>query len=82
MVAEIISWIIIGIIAGWLASHFVKGHGFGLVGDLILGIIGAIIGGFLFGMLGLSAGGWLGSLIVATIGAIILLGLVRLIKRA
>jgi uncharacterized membrane protein YeaQ/YmgE (transglycosylase-associated protein family) len=60
-----------------------NGSGFGLVGDLVIGILGAVIGGFLFTTLGLSAGrGMLGSIFVATIGAVVLLFLVRLIKRA
>ena len=75
--------ILIGLAAGWLAGQVTKGGGFGLVGDLIVGVIGALLGGFIFRMLGVSAGGSLfGSLIVATIGAIVLLFLVRLIKKA
>jgi uncharacterized membrane protein YeaQ/YmgE (transglycosylase-associated protein family) len=76
-------FILIGIAAGWLAGQIMKGGGFGLIGDLVVGVIGALLGGFLFGQLGISAGGGLlGSLIVATIGAIVLLLLLRLIKRA
>jgi uncharacterized membrane protein YeaQ/YmgE (transglycosylase-associated protein family) len=76
-------FLIIGLLAGWIAGALVKGGGFGLLGDLIVGVIGAVLGGFLFGMLGVSAGGGLlGSLIVATVGAVVLLFLVRLIKRA
>lgn len=66
--------------AGW-PIH--EGGGFGVIGDIVVGVIGALLGGFLFGALGLSAGGGLlGSLIVATIGAVVLLFLLRLIKRA
>jgi uncharacterized membrane protein YeaQ/YmgE (transglycosylase-associated protein family) len=76
-------FLIVGLIAGWLAGTLVKGGGFGLVGDLIVGVVGAFLGGFLFSTFGVSAGGGLiGSIIVATIGAVILLFLVRLIKRA
>lgn len=76
-------FLIIGLIAGWLAGVLMKGGGFGMVGDLVVGVIGAILGGWLFGALGLSAGGGLiGSLVVATIGAVVLLFIVRLIKRA
>jgi uncharacterized membrane protein YeaQ/YmgE (transglycosylase-associated protein family) len=76
-------FILIGLAAGWLAGQFVKGGGFGVVGDIVVGVIGALLGGFLFGALGLSAGGGLvGSLVVATIGAVVLLYVVRLIKRA
>ena len=80
---NLIWFLIIGAIAGWLAGLLMKGGGFGLLGDIIVGIVGAVLGGWLFGALGISAGGGLvGSLIVAFIGAVILLFLVRLIKRA
>jgi uncharacterized membrane protein YeaQ/YmgE (transglycosylase-associated protein family) len=70
-------------VAGWLAGTIMKGGGFGLVGDIVVGIVGALLGGWLFGMMGVSAGGGLlGAIIVATIGAIILIFLLRLIKRA
>jgi uncharacterized membrane protein YeaQ/YmgE (transglycosylase-associated protein family) len=76
-------FLIIGLVAGWLAGVLMKGGGFGMVGDLVVGVVGAVLGGWLFGALGLSAGGGLiGSLVVATIGAVVLLFLVRLIKRA
>jgi uncharacterized membrane protein YeaQ/YmgE (transglycosylase-associated protein family) len=74
-------FILIGIAAGWLAGRVVKGGGFGLVGDLIVGVIGALLGGFLIGLLGITAGGLLGSLVTATVGAIVLLALVRAIKK-
>jgi uncharacterized membrane protein YeaQ/YmgE (transglycosylase-associated protein family) len=80
---SLIWFLIIGAIAGWLAGLVMKGGGFGLLGDIIVGIIGAFLGGWLFGKLGVSFGGGLaGSLIVAFLGAVILLFLVRLIKRA
>ena len=80
---EFVWFLLIGLVAGWLAGQIMKGGGFGLIGDLIVGVIGALLGGFLFGLLGLSAGGGLiGSLVVATVGAIVLLLLLRLIKRA
>jgi uncharacterized membrane protein YeaQ/YmgE (transglycosylase-associated protein family) len=75
-------FILIGIAAGWLAGKILRGVGFGLIGDLIVGVIGALVGGALFDALGISAAGLLGSLIVATVGAIVLLLLLRLIKRA
>jgi uncharacterized membrane protein YeaQ/YmgE (transglycosylase-associated protein family) len=75
-------FIIIGIIAGWLAGKIMRGGGFGLLGDLVVGIVGALLGGFLFSQLGISAGdGLIGSLITATVGAILLIFLVRLVKR-
>ncbi len=76
-------FILIGAVAGWLAGQLVKGGGFGLVGDIIVGVIGALIGGFLFSTFGVSTGGGLlGSLIVATIGAVVLLFGLRLLKTA
>ena len=55
---------IIGIVAGWLAGQIMKGRGFGLVGNLVVGVLGAILGGWLFSALGISAGGMIGSLIM------------------
>jgi uncharacterized membrane protein YeaQ/YmgE (transglycosylase-associated protein family) len=76
-------FLLVGLIAGWLAGMLVKGGGFGVVGDMIVGVLGAFIGGFLFTQLGVSSGGgMIGSIIVATIGAIILIFILRLIKRA
>jgi uncharacterized membrane protein YeaQ/YmgE (transglycosylase-associated protein family) len=79
---DLIWFLIIGLIAGWLAGQFVKGGGFGLVGDLVVGVVGALIGGVLFGVLGLTAGGFIGNLVMATVGAIVLLVIIRMIKRA
>ena len=79
---NLIWFLIIGAIAGWLAGQFMKGRGFGLLGDIVVGILGAFLGGWLFGLFGVSLGGGLiGSLIVAFVGAVVLLFLVRLIKR-
>ncbi len=72
---------VIGILAGWLAGKLMKGKGFGLIGDLIVGVIGSFLGGWLFGLLGISFGGIIGSFIAALAGAIVLLLLLRLIKR-
>ena len=78
----IIAWLIIGGVAGWLAGVLVKGGGFGLIVDIIVGIVGAFIGGWLAGVLGISlGGGWLSSIITAVIGAVILLFVIRLIRR-
>jgi uncharacterized membrane protein YeaQ/YmgE (transglycosylase-associated protein family) len=73
----IIAWLIIGAIAGWLAGVLVKGGGFGLIVDIIVGIVGAFIGVLHISL----GGGWLGSIITAVIGAVILLFLIRLIRR-
>ena len=69
--------IAIGILAGWLAGKIMRGRGYGVLLDLVLGIIGSLIGGFVFGLLGLHAYSLIGSIVVATAGAVILLFLVR-----
>ena len=74
-------FLLIGVAAGWLASQIMKGGGSGLVTDLIMGVIGSILGGFLFSLLGLSADGAIGSLVTATVGAIVLIAGLRLINR-
>jgi uncharacterized membrane protein YeaQ/YmgE (transglycosylase-associated protein family) len=72
-------FVIIGAIAGWLAGQFMKGSGFGLLGDIVVGVIGAFLGGYLFRAVGVSIGyGLIGSLIVAFVGAVLLLFIVRL----
>lgn len=78
---EIIWFLLIGLCAGWLAGQLVKGGGFGVVGDLIVGVIGAILGGFLFRILQITAGGLIGNLVVATVGAIVLLVILRMVNK-
>ena len=78
---EFLWFILIGIAAGWLAGQFMKGGGYGLVGDLIVGVIGALLGGWLFGLAGIATAGLIGQLVVATIGAIVLILLLRLLKK-
>jgi uncharacterized membrane protein YeaQ/YmgE (transglycosylase-associated protein family) len=70
---DLIYFLLIGLAAGWLAGKIMKGHSFGLLGNLIVGVIGAFLGGFLFRLLGLLTIGLLGSLVSATVGAIVLL---------
>lgn len=74
-------FLIIGLVAGWLAGQIMKGHDFGLVGNLIVGVVGAVLGGFLFGLLGLGTTGLLGELICATVGAMVLLLVLNLLRR-
>lgn len=75
---SIVFWIIVGIIAGALAKVVVPGEGpGGLLGDLIIGVLGALIGGFVAGALGIAFGGWVGTTLIAFIGAIILLFILR-----
>ncbi len=73
--------IVIGILAGWLAGVLVRGGGFGLLADLVLGAVGAVIGNFLLGAFGFNTYGFIGDLASAVIGAVLLLLLIRLIKR-
>lgn len=81
-VENIVLILIIGAIAGWLAGKIMKGRGFGLLGNIVIGIIGAFVGGFLFGLLGITAGGIIGSLVMSTVGAVTLLFVVRVLKKA
>ncbi len=81
-ITSLIIFLLIGAAAGWLAGLIMKRGGFGIIGNVVIGIIGAIIGGYLFGMLGITAGGIIGSIVTATVGAIVLLYLVKLLKRA
>jgi uncharacterized membrane protein YeaQ/YmgE (transglycosylase-associated protein family) len=76
---SILAWIVLGLVAGWLAGQFMKGGGYGLVGDLVLGIIGAIVGGFLSStLLGVDVTGFnVTSVVVAFVGACIVIGLSR-----
>jgi uncharacterized membrane protein YeaQ/YmgE (transglycosylase-associated protein family) len=73
----IVAWIIVGLIAGWGASLVSRGHGFGLLGDIIVGLVGALIGGFLAGFFIHSSVGLIGSIIIAFLGAVILLAILR-----
>jgi len=74
--------ILIGIIVGWLAGQIVKGRGMGVLVDLIVGIIGSLLGGWLFGIIGLAAYGLIAQLVMGVVGAVILLLLIRVIKKA
>lgn len=78
----IVWFILIGLAAGWLAGQIMKGSGFGVIGDIVVGVLGAILGGLLFNALQLPWGGLFGSLVVATIGAVLLIFIVRLVRRS
>jgi uncharacterized membrane protein YeaQ/YmgE (transglycosylase-associated protein family) len=80
-VSSLVAILIIGAIAGWLAGKLTKGSGFGLVGNMVVGILGAIVGGFVFGQLGIAAGGLIGTIVIATLGAVIFLFLLSLIRK-
>lgn len=82
-IESLLIFILVGAIAGWLAGLLVKGYGLGLVGNIVVGIVGAFIAGWLFPALGVSLGaGMVAAIIHATIGAVILLVLIKLVKRA
>ena len=79
----ILIWLLVGAIAGWLAGIIVKGYGLGIVGNIVVGILGAMIGGWLFGQFGIAnMQGILGAIVGATVGAVVLLLLIRLVRRA
>ena len=79
---RILLWIISGIVAGWLTGLVMKGRGYGLLGNLVIGLLGGIIGGWLFSLFGLAATGWLGEIVVALIGGVVLVAVARLLRRA
>ena len=79
---SLLLFLVIGVVAGFIAGKIMKGSGFGLVGDLVVGVIGAFLGGWIFGMLGIAAGGIIGTLVAAIVGALLLLYVVRLIRPA
>jgi uncharacterized membrane protein YeaQ/YmgE (transglycosylase-associated protein family) len=74
----LLMWLIVGLVAGWLAGQFMKGGGYGLVGDIVVGIIGAFVGGLVFSfLLPGSSVGVVGSIVVAFIGAVLLIAILR-----
>ena len=82
-VESLIIFVVVGVVAGWLAGQVMRGSGFGLVGDLVVGVIGALIAGWLFPRLGVHLGsGIVGAIISSAIGAIVLLAVLRLVRRA
>jgi len=78
---SLLGFLFIGLIAGWLAGVIMKGGGYGVVGDIVIGIVGAMIGGHVLGWLGVVTYGLIGSLVTALVGAIIFISLIRLLKR-
>ena len=81
MYPSLLGWILIGIIAGWLTGKLMRGAGYGILMDLILGLVGAVIGGWIFGLLRIPAYGLVGSLAAATVGAVVLVAISRLFSR-
>jgi uncharacterized membrane protein YeaQ/YmgE (transglycosylase-associated protein family) len=74
----LIGWIIIGLLAGWLAGKIARGAGYGCITDIVLGLIGSVLGGWIFTKLGIFGGGFIYSLAAATLGAVILVSIVHL----
>jgi uncharacterized membrane protein YeaQ/YmgE (transglycosylase-associated protein family) len=74
----IIAWLLLGLIAGWLAGKLARGRGFGCITDIVLGLIGSVVGGWIFTKLGIFGGGFLFSLAAATLGAVILVAIAHL----
>jgi uncharacterized membrane protein YeaQ/YmgE (transglycosylase-associated protein family) len=72
------AWIVVGLLAGWIAGTITRGRGFGCVVNILLGLIGAVLGGWIFTRLGVVALGFLGSLAAATVGAVLLVAIARL----
>ena len=79
---SVLTWVIVGLIAGWLAGLLMKGSGYGLVGDIIVGLIGAVVGGFLFSLLGVGYGGLPSNIAVAFLGACVLIAVLRFVAPA
>lgn len=80
---SLIGWIVVGLIAGWLAGKVMKGGGYGILIDIVLGMLGGIIGGWIFTMLGIwPGGGIIGAIIVAFVGAVVLVWITRQMKKA
>src|SRR5512134_1228972 len=83
LVMGFLAWIVVGLIAGWLAGQVMRGGGYGVVVDIILGLLGGVLGGWIFGQLGIwPGGGMIGSIIVAFVGAVVLVWITRLLKTA
>jgi uncharacterized membrane protein YeaQ/YmgE (transglycosylase-associated protein family) len=79
---RILLWIISGIVAGWLTGLVMKGRGYGLLGNLVIGLLGGVIGGWLFSLFGLTATGWVGEIAVALVGGVVLVAIARFLRRA
>ena len=78
---HILYWLIVGLIAGWAAGRIMKGGGYGVIMDIILGIVGGLVGGWAVGLVGIHAGGMISEIVVAILGAVILIWITRLIKK-
>ena len=79
---NVIWFLLIGLLVGWLAGVLVQGRGYGVIADIVIGIIGAMLGGFLFSLVGLTAYGLLGSVVMSVIGAVVFIAIIKAIHRA
>ena len=77
---NILIWIISGVVAGWIAGLLVRGRGFGLIGDLIVGLVGGLIGGWLAGLLGIQASSLIAQVLVAALGGVVLVAIIRMVR--
>jgi uncharacterized membrane protein YeaQ/YmgE (transglycosylase-associated protein family) len=82
MPSSLLYWLIVGGIAGWLTGHFMKGSGYGVVGDIVIGVIGGVIGGWLMGPLGIKSSGMVTDILVAFFGGVVLVFLTRTFRRS
>ena len=82
MLVGLIWWILVGLIAGWVAGKIMKGSGYGPLMDIVLGIVGAVVGGLLLGLIGIHSEGFIGTIIVAIAGAVFLIWLSRRLKKS
>jgi len=76
----IIAWIVVGIVAGWLTGRVMRGRGYGIIGDLIVGLVGALVGGFLAGLVIHGSVGLIGSIVVAFLGGVVLVAILRTVS--
>jgi len=79
-IEHILTWAFVGLVAGWLAGVLMKGRGYGILANICLGIVGACIGGFMLGLVGVYASGFIGNTVVAFIGAVVVVALVRALR--
>jgi len=75
---SVLAWLLIGLIAGWIAGKISRGHGFGCLADILIGLVGALLGGWIFTKLGILGGGFIYSIAAATLGAVLLVAVARL----
>ncbi|MFA7084990.1 MAG: GlsB/YeaQ/YmgE family stress response membrane protein [Arcobacteraceae bacterium] len=81
-IMNLILLLAIGALAGWLAGNIMRGRGFGLAVNILVGVAGAVLGGFIFSLLSLTTGGLIGYIVTATVGAVVLLFIINIIKKA